>query len=63
MKNWFHMFLIMLAEMFSVRRDAQLRFLKLQNEILKNKLRGNRVIIDPSDLRVMSQFHAQIVSR
>ena len=55
MKLWFHMFLIMLTEALSVRRDAQVRFLKLQVEILCRKLPGNRVIIDPADrLRLLA---------
>jgi len=49
MQAWFHMLLIMLFESLSARRDAQVRFLKLQVEILKKKLPANRVIIDPTD--------------
>ena len=35
---------------WSARRDAQIRFLKLQVEILQSRLPGNRVIPDPVKL-------------
>ena len=55
MKKWFHVFFVLIMNALAARRDAQVRFLKLQLEILKSKLPGNRVIIDPADrLRLMS---------
>lgn len=47
--TWFLMFLSMLAEAWSVRRDARIRFLKLQIELLRKKLDGDRVILSPED--------------
>ena len=45
--NWFVAFLAMLLETFAARRDAHLRFLKLQMELMKERLPGNRVILTP----------------
>jgi hypothetical protein len=41
--------LILLMEYYSVKRSAQIQFMKLQNELLKQKLGGNRVILSPED--------------
>ncbi len=41
--------MVMLTEYFSARRDAQIRFLKLQVELLRKKLGGNRVILASED--------------
>lgn len=54
------MFLVMLMEAFSARRDAQVRFLKLQNEILHKKLPGNRVIIEPNDRKRLLALGAEL---
>ena len=48
--KWFVAFLVMIQEVWSTRRDAHIRFLKLQVEILKDRIPGNRVILDPHDL-------------
>lgn len=37
--------------MRSTRRDAHIRFLKLQVELLKDRLLGNRVVLDPDERR------------
>lgn len=47
--RWFQVFLALIAEAWSVRRDAQLQFLRLQVELLHQKLPGNRVILSPAD--------------
>ena len=41
--NWFTAFLVMLMEAWSARRDAHIRFLKLQVQMLRSRLPGNRV--------------------
>ena len=47
--HWLMALLMMLSEAWSARRDAQLRFLKLQVELLRAKLPGDRVILAPED--------------
>ena len=42
--NWLTAFLMLLQEAWSTRRDAQIRFLKLQVEMPKSRLPSNRVI-------------------
>jgi hypothetical protein len=49
MNDWFHALLLLLFEAFAGRRDARVRFLKLQVEIFRKKIPGDRVIIDPTD--------------
>ena len=48
MLRWLHVALNLLFEAGAVRRDARIRFLKAQVEILRRKLGGNRVIPRPS---------------
>jgi len=45
--KWLMALLVMLQEAWSARRDAHIRFLKLQVEMLQSRLPGNRVILDP----------------
>ncbi|UCE58435.1 MAG: transposase [Phycisphaerales bacterium] len=49
MVHWFYVALHLLAEAGAARRDARVRFLKAQVEILRRKLGGNRVIPSPDD--------------
>jgi hypothetical protein len=49
--KWFVALLVMLKEAWSARRDAHIRFLKLQVEMLQERLPGNRVILDPVERR------------
>jgi hypothetical protein len=49
MLRWFYVALHLLLEAGAARRDARMRFLKAQVEILRRKLRGNRVIPSPDD--------------
>jgi 3-methyladenine DNA glycosylase AlkC len=50
--NWFTAFLAMLMEAWSARRDAHIRFLKLQVEVLRSRLPANRLIC-PLEERAM----------
>ena len=47
--HWLMALFVMLAEAWSARRDAQVRFLKLQVELLRDKVPGGRVILAPED--------------
>jgi len=49
MLRWFYVALHLLVEAGAARRDARIRFLKAQVEILRRKLGGNRVIPSPDD--------------
>lgn len=49
MVRYFYVFLSLLLEAGAARRDARIRFLKAQVEILRRKLGGNRVIPSPED--------------
>jgi len=45
--KWLTALLVLLHEAWSTRRDAHIRFLTLQVEMLKSRLPGNRVILAP----------------
>ncbi len=49
MIRWLTVVLHLLAEVGAARRDARIRFLKAQVDILRRKLGGNRVIPSPDD--------------
>jgi putative transposase len=49
MLRWFYVALHLLVEAGSARRDARIRFLKAEVEILRRKLGGSRVIPSPAD--------------
>jgi hypothetical protein len=49
MVRWFYVALHLLFEAGAARRDARIRFLKAQAEILRFKLGGSRVIPSPDD--------------
>ncbi len=49
MIRWLHVALHLLVEALAARRDARVRFMKAQIEILRRKLGGNRVIPSPED--------------
>jgi putative transposase len=49
MLRWFYVIRHLLVEAFAARRDARVRFLKTEVEILRRKLGGNRVIPSPED--------------
>jgi len=44
MLRWFYVLAHLVVEAGATRRDARIRFLKAQVEILRRKLGGNRVI-------------------
>ena len=47
--RWVIVLFVLLSEAWSVRRDSQIRFLKLQLELYKDKVPGNRVILSPEE--------------
>ena len=47
MLRWFYVAMHLLMEASAARRDARIRFLKAEVEILRRKLGGNRVIPRP----------------
>lgn len=47
--RWTSFLFIMLAEHFAARRSVQIQFMKLQIELLRQKLGGNRVILSPEE--------------
>jgi putative transposase len=49
MLRWFYVLAHLIVEASASRRDARIRFLKAQVEILRRKLGGNRVIPSPDD--------------
>ncbi len=61
--RWLMALLVVLSEAWSARRDAHIRFLKLQVEILQSRLPGNRVIPDPVKRRRLLKIGAEIVDR
>jgi len=52
--------LVLLREAWSARRDAHIRFLKLQVEMLRCRLPGNRVILDPVERRRLMKIGAEL---
>ena len=58
--KWLVAVLVMLHEMWSTRRDAHIRFLKLQVELLKERLPGNRVVLDPDERRRLMKVGAEV---
>ncbi len=47
--RWVIVPFVLLSEAWSVRRDGQIRFLKLQLELFKGKVPGSRVILSPEE--------------
>jgi putative transposase len=58
--KWLTAMLVLLHEAWSARRDAHIRFLKLQVEMLKERLPGNRVILDPVERRRLMKIGAEV---
>ena len=58
--KWLVAMLVMLHEMWSTRRDVHIRFLKLQVELLKERLPGNRVVLDPDERRRLMKVGAEV---
>ena len=58
--RWMMALLVLLRERWSARRDAQVRFLKLQLEIVRSRLPGNRVIPDPVERKRLMRIGAEL---
>jgi len=58
--QWLIALLVMLQEAWSARRDAHIRFLKLQVEMLQERLPGNRVILDPVERQRLMKIGAEV---
>ena len=58
--RWLSSLLLFFQEAWSARRDAQIRFLKLQVEILRSRLPGNRAIPDPTERRRLLKIGAEM---
>ena len=55
MFRWFYILPHLILEANAARRDARVRFLKAQVDILRRKLGGNRVVPSPEDrLRLLA---------
>ncbi len=61
--KWLTALLVLLHELWSTRRDAHIRFLKLQVEMLRSRLPGNRTIPDPEGFRVRGRAVPDAVGR
>ena len=51
LRAWLTALRVLLQEAWSTRRDAHIRFLRLQVEMMKERLPGNRVILDRVERR------------
>ena len=58
--KWLMAVLVLLQEKWSARRDAQIRFLTLQVEMLRSRLPGNRVIPDPVERGRLLKVSAEV---
>jgi len=58
--KWLMALLVLLQEAWSARRDAHIRFLKLQVEMLQSRLPGNRVILDPVERQRLMKIGAEV---
>ncbi len=61
--SWLMALLVLLHEMWSVRRDGHIRLMKLQIELLKKRIPGNRVILDPDERRQLMKIGAEVDHR
>ncbi len=57
--RWLMVLLVLLQERWSARRDAQIRFLKLQIEMLQSRLPRNRAISDPVERKRLVKIGAE----
>ena len=58
--HWLIALVVLMREAWSTRRDAHIRFLKLQVEMLQCRLPGNRVIPDPLERRRLMKIGAEM---
>ena len=49
MTHQFYTLLCLLMESFAIRRDAQIRFLKEENRILRSRIPSQRLILSPEE--------------
>jgi len=49
MPTWLYALLYLLIENYSTRRDAQIRFLKAEVQILRKKLNRDRIVLSPQE--------------
>lgn len=49
MNQWIYTLVHLLLESFSAHRDAQIRFLKEENRILRSRISSQRLILDPEE--------------
>ncbi|MBX2852256.1 MAG: hypothetical protein KTR15_10970 [Phycisphaeraceae bacterium] len=49
MSQWIYTLAHLLLESFSAHRDAQIRFLKEENRILRSRISSQRLILDPEE--------------
>ncbi len=61
--NWLIVLFTILVEAWSARRDSQIRFLKLQLELYKGKVPGNRVILSPEERNRMLRLGKKLEHR
>ena len=61
--KWLMALLVLLQEAWSTSRDAHIRFLKLQVEMLQSRLPGNRVILDPVERRRLMKIGSEVQHR
>jgi len=59
-QRWWMALLVLLQEAWSARRDAHIRFLKVQVEMLQSRLPGNRVILAPDERRRLMKVGAEL---
>jgi putative transposase len=60
LSNWLVVPLLLIAEAWSARRDAKIRFLKLQLELCRGKIPGNRVILAPDERKRLLRLGEQV---
>ena len=58
--RWLTALFVLCREAWSARRDTHIRFLKLQVEILRSRLPGNRVIPNPTERRRLLKIGAEM---
>ncbi len=58
--TWFQAMLMVLFEASAARRDAQIRLLKVQVEMLRQRLSGNRVIVSPRERSRLLKLGAEL---
>ncbi len=58
--KWLTSVLLVLMEAWSTRRDAHIRFLKLQIEMLQARLPGNRVVLAPEERQRLMKIGSEV---